>query len=144
VRESVSSSDIAPTPAQAVKALYQSLASQDVSAVEHFCTQWLDPDVTLDLPASLPYGGRICGAGRIGRLFRSMCQGPGDTGPRDLRVISVVGSPTHVCAELAFDYVRVDGVLVSTGAVELWKLDRGTFVAVEAYYRDTASLVIAE
>jgi ketosteroid isomerase-like protein len=131
----------ASTPVEAVERFYRSLVAHDASAVEQFCAQWFDPEATLDFPESLPYGGQVRGAERIGRLFRGMCRGPGPTGPRGLQLLGVVGSSTRVYAELAFDYLRSDGALVATGAVELWRIAGGRVVAVEAYYRDTAALL---
>jgi len=132
-----------PKP-ELIERFYRSLVDADRDGVTSFCEAWLDEDVVLSLPASLPYGGQVAGSRRLTRMFTAMCDGPAPVGPRNLAVVRVLGedgADGTVAAVLSFDFRTASGELVPTGAVELWRFAAGRIVAIEAYYGDTAAVI---
>ena len=131
----------APAPADVVRGFYAAITEHDPERLGELAATAFAEDIAVELPPSLPYGGRVQGAGRLRRMFQAMARGPAETGPRDLAVEAIVDGGDRVTARLSFTYRRPDGTDIATEALEEWTFEQGRAVAIRAYYRDTAALL---
>lgn len=129
------------TPAGTVAALYSAISAGHADRVAELAAIAFADDIWVEMPASLPYGGRIQGARRLGRMFQSMAAEPGPLGPRNLRLDRVVDGGNCVAARISFDYVTGSGMTIAGGAIEEWTFREDLAQEIRAYYADTAALV---
>ena len=125
-----------------VEAFYDALNLRDVDALAALVDESFDEGVVLDLPPSLPHGGRLEGAARLRRMFLAMAGGRVGLGPRHVEVERLVGDGEHVVAVLGFDWYPPGGERpIASGASEMWTFRDGKVASIRAFYWDTAALV---
>lgn len=135
-------SPVTDTPAEVARAFYAALAAQDTETVGALADRWFHPDAVLELPASLPYGGRVESARRLKRLFVGMAGGTAPAGPVDLRAVSVTGDEHGAAVRLEFGWrAGPDAEPVASGALEQWTFTDGALREIRAFYWDTAALL---
>jgi ketosteroid isomerase-like protein len=132
----------AASPEAVARAFYEALVAGDADTVGALADRWFAPDAVLELPPSLPYGGRVESAHRLRRMFTAMAAGAIPAGPTGLRVVSVTGDEESAAVRLEFDWVATSGAEpVTSGALELWTFTEGSLTEIRAFYWDTAALL---
>ncbi|MEX5635368.1 nuclear transport factor 2 family protein [Parafrankia sp. FMc2] len=125
-----------------VRAFYDALNRRDVDGLTALVNGSFDEAAVLELPPSLPYGGRVAGVAKLRRMFAAMAGGQAVVGPRVVEVERIVGGDDSVVAVLAFDWGPPGGGdAIASGASELWSFRAGKVTSIRAYYWDTAALV---
>lgn len=127
-------------PCDVVRAFYDAVDRRDGAAITDLVSHSFREDASVVWPEGLPYGGRVEGAQRLGKLFAGMATRPQPVGPDGLEVVSLVDGGTSVAAQLTFRW-HAPGSLgwVRSGALELWTFDDGLVAEIRAYYWDTAA-----
>ena len=127
-------------PSDVVRAFYDAVVRRDSGALTELVSRSFREDAAIIWPEGLPYGGRVDGARRLGKVFAGMASSPDPVGPDGLAVVSVVDGGDQVAAQLTFDW-RAPGSSQSipSGALELWTFDDGLVTEIRAYYWDTAA-----
>ncbi|OOL33059.1 hypothetical protein GQ85_03530 [Rhodococcus rhodochrous] len=132
------------TPAEVVRAFYGALDGRDPERLGALADATFAEEIFVEMPASLPYGGRVEGARRLSRMFQAMAGGLVEVGPRGLTLDALVDGGRSVAARISFDwYPPGGGAPVASGAIEEWTFVDGKASAIRAYYLDTAALVAA-
>ncbi|GAA4544074.1 nuclear transport factor 2 family protein [Pseudonocardia xishanensis] len=127
---------------EVVDAFYAAIAGKDAEAVTSVVTEHFADDVVLDLPASLPYGGRIEGVRRLVKIFAHAAGSTAAVGVQDLQLASLLGDGPQVAAHLTFTWFPAGaGASFGSSVLELWTFDAGRVISIEAFYQDTAALV---
>ncbi|KAF0956955.1 nuclear transport factor 2 family protein [Rhodococcus sp. T7] len=138
------STHVTLTPAEVVGAFYGALIDQDPERLGELADAGFDDAIFVEMPSSLPYGGRVEGARRLRAMFQAMARGVVDVGPRGLTLDALVDGGDRIAARLSFDwYPPGGGAPIASGAVEEWTFENGKAIAIRAYYRDTAELLAA-
>jgi hypothetical protein len=130
------------TPEAVARAFYEALAAKDPETIGTLVDRWFHEDAALEVPRSLPYGGRVESARRLRRMFTAMAGGEAPVGPAGLTVASVVGGVDSAAVQLEFGWRPPGGgEEIPSGALELWTFVDGRVREIRAYYWDTAALV---
>jgi len=128
--------------AEVVRGFYAAVAAKDVVALNDIVTNSFAEDVALVIPASLPYGGTITGASKLGRMFGAMASASTSVGATDITVIDVIDGGEALCAAIEFEWIYPGtSNSVSSGALEVWRFAGDRVVEIRAYYADTAALL---
>lgn len=121
---------------------YAAVNAEDGDAIAELIAAKFAADVELIWPSSLPYGGTVRGAAKLGRLFFAMAGAPAPVGPDKVSVVSIVDGGDQVAARLEFDwYAPGSNTAIASGALELWTFVDGRVTEIRAYYWDTAELI---
>jgi hypothetical protein len=124
-----------------IREFYSALSEKHAAAIGRLVEQSFSSEVTLVLPDSLPYGGTVTGADRLGRMFVRMASMPVDIGPVRPVVTDIVNGGERLAVQLEFDWYA-PGVPdpLRSSALELWTFDGAGLVReIRAYYWDTAA-----
>jgi ketosteroid isomerase-like protein len=128
--------------ADVVRGFYAAIAAKDVAALNDVVTTRFAEDIALVIPASLPYGGTVTGASKLGRMFTAMASAPTPMGATDITVVDVVDGGDVLCAAIEFEWIYPGtSNSVSSGALEVWRFAGDRVVEIRAYYADTAALL---
>jgi len=128
-------------PSDVVRAFYDAVARRDATAIAELVSGSFREDAAIIWPEGLPYGGRVEGSRRLGKLFVGMAASPEPVGPDDLELVSVVDGGDQVAAQLTFTWhAPGSGGSAPSGALELWEFEEGLVSEIRAYYWDTAAL----
>jgi ketosteroid isomerase-like protein len=130
--------------AAVVSGFYDAINAKDGDALGALIADHFALDASIVWPASLPYGGTVSGAAKLGRLFTSMLAAPAPIGPDKVSVLGLVDGGDQVAAQLSFDWFAPgSSSSIASGALELWSFADGLVTEIRAYYWDTAELVSA-
>jgi hypothetical protein len=125
-----------------VRAFYEAVAAKDGPALRAIVETSFAPDAAMIWPSSLPYGGVVSGAAKLGRMFAAVAVASVPVGAVDLAIVDIVDGGDRVAARVDFDwYAPGSGTAVHSSALELWTFDGGLVREVRAYYWDTAELL---
>lgn len=127
--------------AQVVREFYAALATRDAEAFGTLIAGRFAEDVEMIIPAALPYGGKIVGSARLGRMLAGLVASPVPVGTQNLVLDDVVDDGDRIVARLSFDwYAPGSADHLATGALELWTFTAaGAVREIRAYYEDTAA-----
>lgn len=126
-------------PHEIVAAFYEAAAARDAAALDALLERSFHEDAAVHWPEGLPYGGRIEGRAVLRKVFAGLATPDPVMGPENLAVVSVIdGGGDQVVAQVSFDW-RANGVVIASGALELWTFVDGLVTEVRAYYWDTAA-----
>lgn len=128
------------SPPDIVRAFYDAVIRRDADAITDLVTTSFREDAAITWPDGLPYGGRVEGARRLGKLFAGMATSVVPVGPDGLEVESIVDGGDQVVAQLGFQW-RAPGSTdsIPSSALELWTFQDGLVAEIRAYYWDTAA-----
>ena len=128
------------SPAEIVRDFYDAVVRRDAQDLVALVERSFRDDAAITWPDGLPYGGRVEGARRLGKLFAGMATSAAPVGPENLEVEAVIDGGDKVAAQLRFDW-RAPGSAdsIPSGALEVWTFECGLVSEIRAYYWDTAA-----
>lgn len=127
-------------PCDVVRAFYDAVDRRDGEAISDLVSRSFREDAAVIWPEGLPYGGRVEGARRLGKLFAGMATSGQPVGPDGLEVVSLVDGGASVAAQLTFRWHAPGSTgWVRSGALELWTFVDDLVAEIRAYYWDTAA-----
>jgi uncharacterized protein len=134
--------DRAPdSPVTVVRAFYQAINDHDAASIGALIDQNFSQDAALELPPSLPYGGRVESARRLRTMFTGMLTSSTRVGPDTIAVKDIIDGGDRVVAQLEFGWgARGAAEPVQPGALELWTFADGRVRELRAYYWEPAAL----
>jgi ketosteroid isomerase-like protein len=130
--------------AAVVRSFYEAINDRDAAVIAHIADTVFAPDICLVIPPSLPYGGTVTGAAKLGAMFTRMLTAPSPVGAHSIVIADIVDGGDLVGARLRFDWFPPGSTdSVESGALELWRFEDDRVTEISAYYWDTAELVTA-
>jgi len=131
---------LSTAPSDVVRAFYDALDRRDAEAITGLVSRSFHEDAAVVWPEGLPYGGRVEGSRRLGKVFAGMTARSQPVGPDGVEVVSVIDGGDQVAAQLTFRWHAPGSTgWVRSGALELWTFDGGLVSEIRAYYWDTAA-----
>ena len=128
--------------AAVVRGFYEAIAAKDVTALNDIASNRFAEDIALVIPASLPYGGTIVGATKLGRMFGAMAAAPTPMGASDITVTEIIDAGDVICAAIEFEWIYPGtSNSLRSGALEVWRFADDRVTEIRAYYTDTAQLL---
>ena len=128
--------------ASVVRSFYEAINAKDATMLAAIAEGAFAPGISLVLPPSLPYGGTVEGATKLGKLFTRLVAAPVPVGAHKIRIVDLVDGADVVAAQLEFDWYAPGSTHgIASGALELWRFEDERVAEIRAYYWDTAALV---
>jgi ketosteroid isomerase-like protein len=125
-----------------IREFYRAVAEKDAAELEKLITGHFDVDASVVFPGSLPYGGTVCGAGKLARMLGRMASSPEPVGAADLVFTGLIDGGDRIAVQVEFAwYPPGSRIPVPSSALELWTFEDGRVREIRAYYWDTAALI---